>query len=347
MSVLGFTMTPGGVCFHENADNPAALGPYEPFTPDEVNAVTGNTSAPAPAPVRPTGSEISMRGKVIAKLQPGLEMMREIRSLELGVSDTNERLAVLNKILDAARMVSNDIFPLVAKFSVPYNRDIHPLEPVMGMITMHRADIAMVGLDRIQVTCDRFSPSVEAIVSNVGQIVHCESIIRRYDISSNDIWNQSTYHDVSNNAFGNTPIFNIVEKLCDYDTSMSMYTTESRTVNLDDMMFSIRDKRSYGAEPVNYQNRLNCNFANDLSCNLRWVMTEAYGLICDLADHNLSDELFTNMSMRLCATVCNLFSIAVLKLFDRMVQIGSELAYDNAAWDLADSIRTLISSTAR
>lgn len=366
MSILGFHMIPGGICVNEAVDAEEvaeALDELEQIVPDELSdnpdPVVQPVEEPAPAPeeaITPVHVKAALNqydgtwcfSKLIEKLGPCYEKVQELRNLRLDTDDPDEMLAIISQIQDATECITGSVMGMIhkqdalMKWRSSYDAMRPIIRPALGMLKMNRSKITLEGMDQISFEYSAFNPHIRSLFSSAADVITRSDMVRgKYELTPDAICkNSSCYHKDDIGIFDGMSIHDVIGRLLDPNQFTKLLHEDRIEYNLSELIDSVCHD-GYPHEVGKERD----NPWHMLSKHIRWVMTESYAIICEIASGDIDPAVFTNMCMRLCGTVCNLFYLSVLRLFSQAEQISMYMASKNAAIDYLKTVRNSLVST--
>ena len=369
MSILDFRLCPGGAVLCEMAEDDSLIATdpvAKEFASDlennidrfsdelqdrMVHIVSDLPTVPTPQ-IQKAAKQydgIECYAKLINRLSPIHEKILDLQSMNLDVSQKQEMISVLDAIQTATCDISDIMVPMLAKMQftegyIYYHYwDTSPIYSALGFLSMNLPAIISNGLVTYTVTHHSEIQSINALKNTVRFLLERDDIVRKYVITTNDIFNSIPSDTGRINGLKGLTMPELFKTLLDTETVLNLYQKCERTVSLEEridyMKSNCVDRIQSSLSEVNRV------YLDQSSRHIRWIMTESYAMLCDLAGDTIIDpKIFLNMSMRLCATVCNLFYLLTLTLFGYATSISNCMADKNAVEEHIGKIKRALLS---
>lgn len=294
--------------------------------------------APSPSVLRAINQYdgIECFSKLIIKISPIYDRVNALKDLKLDVSQKSDMLHVLDQIQETTCSISNNMIPMLSKMNFMINfldndtwhyKDIYS---ALGFITMNMQEIISKGLTDI--TYSRRSSNILNMISDAGiNICKREDIIRKNVIAMNDLIDDRPSHGDSIYIYRNMNLDHFIESLLNTETVLNIIKEKQITTSIENVI-DLAKRHCYSSCPTVCDSNTSFSFfMENLSSHIRWIMTESYSMLCDLSgDVPINQDVFLNMSMRLCAAVCNIFYLCTLVLFECATEISKFVADNDA-----------------
>lgn len=355
MSVLDFRIRRGGALLHEMAEDGDLVAPdpveaiakevqddilndVDQFSDEmqdrmiKIVDVVKNAQDPPPPVLRAINQYdgVECFSRLITKISPIYDKVDDLKDLNLDVSQKSDMLHVLDQIQDVTQSISNTMIPMLSKMNYIRNfmdneawtyKDIYS---AIGFITMNLQEIITKGLNNFSYS--RKSSNILCAISNSGMVI-CErdDIIRKRHITINDMADEcSSRSDIYN--YRNIDLDRLIKDLLNTETVLNLIADKPFATSIEDIMRWAKQSMRPTVMRPHDDGELN-RFIEKISNHIRWIMTESYAMLCDLSgDVQINKDIFLDMSIKLCVTICNIFNLCTLVLFERATEISSYMA---------------------
>lgn len=358
MALLDFRVSRDGALIYESVSDEADLIAVDPIEaiereiPDVIDPDVERYAEQAPVPVAaveaPPKPEIvqAMKQydgidcyvKLTTKLSPIYAKVNALKDLQLKVEDKASMLNIIDQIQSTTSEISNTVISMLSKmrhFSAALSNDYWIYKDIFaaaGFLTMNMPEIISKGLGEYTYTVHKLAKSLQSVIDATECLITRDEVIRKYVISIEDLINAEP--DPARDLYNlrDMSIDTLVETLLNTNTTFNLIQGINNTRSIEDLLTWIKRAgiRRYSITCCNCTS--SHEFIDVISCHIRWIMTESYAMLCDLCgDSTIDSEVFLNISMRLCATVCNLFYLCTLELYGMATMISNYVADKEAA----------------
>lgn len=329
------------------------------FDPNAQGAVTPEMVNQVRDELKPVVSTYDPVDKLILKLTPLYEQLREMMNINLEPDNAEQAIADLDQISDLATKVADQMRTCLVKQGAMLaltngecSQNMWSMEDFRANLKyfmMHRDQIKQQGYDKTVYTVGHLACLYGYDIRKMLNlhIMANENNLPDYPFNLDQIRDTLSKYGTYMDSFATTEdMFNCL--FMDHERLLRLEEKRTNTIDLDELFESLSyEFQDRPAHLSNDSKVLNCELICYISRYLRQVKQGAYQLQCDIMDHQInvpSDEYHRRIRTLISGTA-DMFYVPTIKLFSSAYELRAYFMRKKAITDYVTQTMECMKST--